>query len=167
MSFYPENARNCCFSPLTELDLPPRPIYLDLFPASPGAQLQEITSGTFAIQLGQIRSEKTFLPTRSLIVIVFDPVGSEKYRRGFPATGHMEERETALDRSRRKVQLILRRETAVSHIFGAKARANVLISPLPTDCTSDCIRSGLKMHGCCTSEMWPLYVRKIFGSCTY
>ena len=28
--------------------------YLELFTASPGAQLQEITAGTFPIQLGQI-----------------------------------------------------------------------------------------------------------------
>ena len=45
----------CCFSPRNELDFSPRPIYLELFPAYPGAQLQEIASGAFPIQLGQIR----------------------------------------------------------------------------------------------------------------
>ena len=60
-------------------------------PASPGAQLTQlvagITFGIFPIQLGQIRlqtpigSEKTYFPIRSLIVIVFEPVGSEKHRR--------------------------------------------------------------------------------------
>ena len=54
--------------------------------------------------------------------------------------------ETALDRSWRKVQVIMRRETAVSHIFGAKARANVLIAPFPTDGKSDCIRSALNIQ---------------------
>ena len=61
--------------------------YLERFPASPGAQLQEITSGTLPIQLGQLRlqspigSGKTFFSIQSLIVIVFDPVISEKCRR--------------------------------------------------------------------------------------
>ena len=74
----------------------------------------------FSIQLGQIRLQspigmkKTYFPIRSLIVIVFNPVGSEKYRRLFLATGHLKKRETALDRSWRRVQIVLRRETAVS-----------------------------------------------------
>ena len=56
-------------------------------PASPGAQLHEITFGAFPIQLVQIRlrsgigSENTFFPIQSGFVIVFDPVGSEKCRR--------------------------------------------------------------------------------------
>ena len=67
----------------------------------------------------------------------------------------MEKRETALDRSWRKVQVILGRETAVSHIFGAKARANVPIASFPTDCKCDCIRSGL------TVDL--LYLRMFFS----
>ena len=42
-------------------------INLEQFPASPGAQLQEITGSTFSIQLGKNR-------LRSGIGIVFDPV---------------------------------------------------------------------------------------------
>ena len=58
--------------------------YPELFPASPGTQLQEITVSTFSIQLGQIRlhspigSQKTLFSMRWTIVIVFDPVGSKK-----------------------------------------------------------------------------------------
>ena len=65
-----------------------------------------------------------------------------------PATGHLEKQETALDRSWRKVHVILGRETEVSHIFGAKPRASVPIAPFPTDCKSDCTRSGPRTeHG--------------------
>ena len=39
---------------------------------------------------------------------------------------------------------IQRREWAISHIFGEKARTNVLKGPLSTDCKSDCLRIGLK-----------------------
>ena len=103
--------------------------YLELFPAPGGALLHEITSCTFPIQLGQIRletpigSKKTYFPIRALIVVVFDPLGSEKYPRWFCATGHVEKRETALDRSWRIAQVVLRRETAVSfeHFRGKRS----------------------------------------------
>ena len=56
-------------------------IYPELFAAS-GAQLQEITVSTFSIQLGQYD-------------FLFDPVGSKKCWRWFPATGPLEKRETS------------------------------------------------------------------------
>ena len=60
-------------------------IYPELFPASPGAQLQEITVSTFSSQLGYLpRSDRKIYSVvyicsiRSEIAIVFDPVGSKK-----------------------------------------------------------------------------------------
>ena len=99
-------------------------IYPELFPASPGAQVQEITVNTFSTQLGQStvtisdRIERNgffFFPIRLTIVIVLDPVGSKKCWRWFPATGPLEKRETALDRSWRKLRLI-RRARPISNI---------------------------------------------------
>ena len=49
-------------------------IHKELFPASPGAKLQEITVSTFSIQTGY-NPRSTI---RSEIVIVFYPVGSKK-----------------------------------------------------------------------------------------
>ena len=46
-------------------------IYPEMFPASPGAQLQEITVSTFSIQLGQTRLQ-CFFSTRSGIVTQLD-----------------------------------------------------------------------------------------------
>ena len=54
--------------------------------------------------------------------------------------------ETALDRSWRKLQVILRRGRPTSIIFGAKAHANVLKATFSTDCKSNCIRIGLREH---------------------
>ena len=45
-------------------------IYPELFPASPGAQLQEVTVGTLSIQLGQIRLRSVSI--RSGIVTQLD-----------------------------------------------------------------------------------------------
>ena len=84
--------------------------YLELFPASPDAQFQEITFVRYF-----------FYPSGSTTITIKDRIGKT-----------------------RKVQAILRRETAGSHIFGAKGRANVPIAPFPTDCKPDCMRSGLK-----------------------
>ena len=83
-SFCPENVGNWSASPRNDLGFSPRSVQTELFPASPGAHLQEITVSTFSIQLGQIRlqppigSTKTFFSIRWTIVIVFDPVESKK-----------------------------------------------------------------------------------------
>ena len=73
--------------------------------------------------------KKRFFSIRSGIAIVFDPVGSKKCWRWFSATGPLEKRETALDRSWRKLGLILRRGRPIPNIFGAKAHPNVLKVP--------------------------------------
>ena len=78
------------------------------------------------------------------ILIAFDPVGSKKCWRWFPATGPLEKRETALDRSWRKLQFILRRGKLISTIFEANVHANVLKGTLSTDCKSNCMRIGSK-----------------------
>ena len=59
----------------------------------------------------------------------------------------LEKRDTALDRSWRKLRLILRRGSPISNIFGAKAHANVLKDTFSTNCKSNCMRIGLKMLG--------------------
>ena len=64
----PENVRSYGFSPQNDFDFSPK-AYVELFPASRGAQLQEFTSGTFPIQLGQLR-----LPTA---------IGSDRKKRFF------------------------------------------------------------------------------------
>ena len=55
----------------------------------------------------------------------------------------MEKQETALDRSWRKLRLILRRGRPISNSFGAKAHANVLKGAFSTNCKSNWIRIGL------------------------
>ena len=47
-----------------------------------------------------------------------------------------------IDRSSRKLQLILRRGRAISKISEAKAHANVLKGTFSTDCKSNCLRTG-------------------------
>ena len=76
---------------------------------------------------------------------VFDPVGSKKYWQWFPETGPLGKRETALDKSWRKLQLILRRGRPISNIFEARAHANVLKATFSTDCKSNFIRIGLRL----------------------
>ena len=111
-------------------------IYPELFPASPWSQ--------------------TIFSIRSGNAIVFDPVGSKKCWRWFPATGPLEKRETALDRSWRKFRLILRRGRPNSNIIGCaaiyvrkrpifevKAHANVLKGTFSTDSKSNRIIIGL------------------------
>ena len=82
--------------------------------------------------------QHVFDPTRSSTITISDriekkksvgdcnPVGSKKCWRWFPATGSLEKRETALDRSWRKSQVILSRGRPVSNIFGANVHVNVL-----------------------------------------
>ena len=72
-----------------------------------------------------IGSNNTFFSIRSGNVIVLEPVGSKKGWRWFLATGHLDKRKTALDRSRRKLRLIRRRGRRISNTFGSKAHANV------------------------------------------
>ena len=72
------------------------------------------------------RRQHFFDPTGLQIATVFYPVGSKKYWRWFPATGPLEKLETGLDRSWRKLQVILRPRRPNSNIFGANAHANVL-----------------------------------------
>ena len=84
-----ENVRNCCSSPQDDLDF-----------------LQDLS-----------RAVSRF--SRCLIVIVFDPVGSEKCRRWLPVTRHLEKRETGLDRSWRKVQVVSEaRNSSFAHFRG-------------------------------------------------
>ena len=47
-----------------------------------------------------------------------------------------------IDRSSRKLQLILRRGRSISKISEAKAHANVLKGTFSTDCKSNCLRTG-------------------------
>ena len=54
-----------------------------------------------------------------------------------------EKRETALDRSQRNLQVILRRGRSIFYIFGATAHANVLEGTFSTDCKSNCIHHEL------------------------
>ena len=76
----------------------------ELFPASPGAQLQEITVSIFRSNRVTTpdRIENSVFSIRSEIVVVFDPVGSKKCRREFQATGALKKREIALDRCTEK-----------------------------------------------------------------
>ena len=71
--------------------------YIELFPASTGAQLQETTFGTFPIQLGHDQ-------------------GSDRKKQGTWRSGKQ-----LYIGIGKKIQVILRRETAVSHILGAKS----------------------------------------------
>ena len=73
------------------------------------------------VGLKSVDGDFLFFSTRSEIVNVFDPVGSKKCWRWHPATGPPEKCETALDRSWRKLQVILRRGRPISKIFGANA----------------------------------------------
>ena len=66
-----------------------------------------------------------------------------KYDWWFPAIGPLEKRQTALDRSWRKLRVILRRGRSISDIFGANVHANVLKATFSTDCKSNCVRIGL------------------------
>ena len=81
---------------------------------------------------------------RSGTVIAFDPVGWKKCWRWFAATGHLEKRETALDKSWRKLRLMLSRGRLFSNVIGAKPHANVLKGTCSTDWKSNCIIIGLK-----------------------
>ena len=47
--------------------------YLELFPASPGAQLREVTFGTFPIQLGKIQSRTGIGSEKKTFFL--DPIG--------------------------------------------------------------------------------------------
>ena len=74
MSVCGENVGNWSPSPQNERDFSPK-IYQELFPASPGAQVQEVTVGTFWVQLeyNPQPDRKTFFSIRSEILMVFDP----------------------------------------------------------------------------------------------
>ena len=120
------------------------------------AQLQGVTVSTCSI-----RSEKTtFFSMQPEIVIVFDPVGSKKWWRWFPATGPLEKRETFLIRSWRKLQVIPSRGRPISNVFEAKAHANVLKGTFSTDCKLVMVRAvwvrevfddGLPYYSVCVS----------------
>ena len=87
-----------------------------------------------------------------------NPVESKACCRWFPATGPLEKRETALDRSWRKLQVILRQGWQIFNIFGAKAHASVLQSSFPTNCKSNCIIIGLKFEGTMVNIYPPIVV---------
>ena len=141
------------------------PTYLELFPASPGRcpaagnHLRYFSdpTGSNTITIPDWIGNTSRCPAAGNHLRYFsDPTGSNKITIhdwiGNSAAGHLEKWETALDRCWRKVQVIPRWETADSHIFGAKARANVPIAPFPTDCKSDCARSGLRLKS--KSDDW-------------
>ena len=82
-SFCPENVGNWSASPRNDLGFSPRSVQTELFPASPGVQLQELhrqrvfdPTGSNTITIVH-RIEKNVFFIRSGIVIVFDPVGSK------------------------------------------------------------------------------------------
>ena len=107
--------------------------------------LQDLSKAVSRFSRGPVAgNHRHFFSIRSGIVIVFDPNGSKKCWRWFPATPSLEKREAALDRSWRKLRLILRQVRPISNIFGAKAHANVLKGIFWTDCKSNCIRIGLR-----------------------
>ena len=118
MSFYPENVGNLSSSPQNDLEFSPRSIQ-SCFPLLQGPSFRKSPSARF-------RSKWVTIPEN----VFFDPIGdcngiwpsgSKKCWRWFPATGPLEKRETALDRSWRKLQVILRRGRPISKIFGANA----------------------------------------------
>ena len=70
----------------------------------------------------------------------FWPNWIEKGMTWFPATGPLEKRETALERSWRTLRPILRRGRQFFQRFrGKRSHANLLKGTFPTDCTSKCI----------------------------
>ena len=71
--------------------------------------------------------------------------GSKNSWLWYPATGPLEKRETALDRSWRKLRLILRRGRPISNISGQKLiRTYRKKGVFSTDWKSKCIRIGLR-----------------------
>ena len=145
MSFCPENVRNWSPSLQNKSEFSPRSISraVSRFSRGPVEGNHRLHFSDPTGLQSPIGSKKTFFSIRSAIVIVFDPVGSQKCWRWFPATGPMEKRETAPDRPWRKLQVILRRVRPISNIFGAKAHANVRKGTFSTDCKSNCVRIGL------------------------
>ena len=148
MNACPENLGNWSSSPQNELELSPRPIQ-SCFPLPYGSSCRKPPSALFRSNWVKYDYDcpsyrKKLFSTRWTIVIVFDPVGSKKCWRWSPATGPLKKRETAVDRSWRKLQLILRRGRPISKIFGASVHANVLKGTFSTDCTSNCIIIGLR-----------------------
>ena len=116
-------------------------VYPELFLASPGAQLQEITLSlyhrktwfaSFHHFFDPTGSNTITIPDRIDKVFVFDPMDDcnriwpswiEKVLTVIPfSTGPREKREIALDTSWRKLRLILTRGRLFSKIFGAKAQ---------------------------------------------
>ena len=153
MSFCPENVGNWSSSPQNESERPPRSIQ-SCFPSLQGPSWSRSPSGLFRSNRVKYdynrpsdrKKKKTCFSIRSGIVTVFDPVGSRKCCRWFPATEPLEKRKTALDRSWRNLRLILMRGRPISNILGA-AHANVLKGAFSTDCKCNCIRIGL-------TELW-------------
>ena len=135
--------RNCGFSPQNDLGFSPRPgrcfLLLQVPSCRKSPSVLSDPTGSNTITIRDRIGKKVFC----------DPIG-DCNRIGPSWMGQVKstksdfhKRETAPDRSWRKFQVILPRETTDSHIFGPKARANVPIAPFPTDCKSDCTRSGL------------------------
>ena len=155
MSFCPENVGNWSSSPQSESDLSPRYIQ-SCFPLLQEPSCRKIAVSTFPIHLGQIllqsligskKCDGDFLQPLTRVTFRLwiatpkrDYTDKLLYHQAlFPATGPLEKRETALDRSWRKLHVILRRRRLISNIFGAKAHANVLKGTFSTDCKSNCI----------------------------
>ena len=114
------------------------------FPRGPVAGNHSFIS-TSSMQLGQVRfgSKKTFFSMLSGFVTQLDRKNADG---DFLQHELLEKRETALNRSRGKLQVILRRGRPISNIFGANAHANVLKGTFSTDCKSNCRRIGLSVQ---------------------
>ena len=123
-------------------------IYPELFPASPGAQLQEVTVSTFFDPTGSIRlhfpigSKKTFVSIRSGIVPQLDWKNADGDLLQLPPWRSGKQLWMDLGK---KLQVVLRRGRPISNMFGAKAHANVLRGTFSTDYKSNCIIIGLKI----------------------
>ena len=120
-------------------------IYPELFPASPGVQLQEITSALFRsnwvkYDYNPRSDQKNVFPIQLGIATQLDrkSADGDSLQLG-PWTSGI----TALGRPWRKLQVILRRWRPISNILGAKAHVNVLKGTFSTYYKSS-IRIGLK-----------------------
>ena len=105
---------------------------------------------TFSIHLGYnpMPDKKTLFSIRSEIVMVFDPAGSKKCWRWFPATGPLEKLEAALGRSwGENSKLLWGEEDQFETFSGQKLMPTYW--KVSTDWRSNCIRIGLKFqnHG--------------------
>ena len=135
MSCCPENG-TWCYSPQDESELSPGSIQSSCFLLLQGPSSRKSPSAlgqhlTFSIQLGQIRLQSSIGSEKN---VVFDPIGEcnriltswiEKVLTVISWNWGPVKAETALDRSWRRLRLILRRGRSISNIFGSKAHMDM------------------------------------------